>query len=100
MTVAILGSTPTSMTHADTNVEGQLLLSKSNQTKPSPRLLLAAEAPRFISDPDTFSTCWRFYFKVAEGGNTEKLGNTDTPDTTSDLNKRTRTIEKAPIALV
>jgi len=55
MTVATPGSTPTSTTHADTNVEGQLLPLKSNQTKPSLRLPLAAEAPRPFSDPDTFN---------------------------------------------
>jgi len=55
MTVAIPGSTPTSTTHADTNVEGTSAVKiKPNQAE-SETLLLAAEAPRSFSDPDTFN---------------------------------------------
>jgi len=55
-------------------IRGQLLSSKSNQTKPSLRLSYWQLKPLVLSAITTHSTCWRFYFRVAEGGNTEKLG--------------------------
>jgi len=90
----IPGYIPTSATHTDTNVEGKtsdrpVVETQAHSETPTGR---HSGCPSFCQWSWHIPTCWRLYSRFLEGGNTRRQredswGNTDTSDTTSDLNK-------------